>query len=128
MNPIIFVFWTLFLTFAIWSLASYISYVIVVLITLLKENVYRIVMTVLLSLNTIFLILGSCISEFLENSIKVDFEFNIIGFMTMLLISSLIRIRCFLKKWRAFVIVLMVVNIVILYMALYEFSCRALSV
>lgn len=66
---------------------------------------------------------------FLENTIKVDFEFNIIGFMTMLLISSLIRIRCFLKKWRAFVIVLMVVNIVvILYMALYEFLCRALSV
>lgn len=58
MKPIVFVFGALFLTFAIGAIASYISYVIVILITLLKENVYRVIMTILLSLNPIFLILG----------------------------------------------------------------------
>lgn len=96
-----------FLTFAINSLTSYISYITVILITLLKEKAYRIVMTIFLSLNTIFLmsiLLGFC------RPIRLEY-FNFIGFTTMLLISSLIRIRCFLKKWRTFVIVLMIVDV-----------------
>ena len=96
-----------FISLTINSLTSYISYIAVILITLLKEKVYRIVMTIFLSLNTIFLIsilLGFC------RAIRLEY-FNFIGFTTMLLISLLIRVWRFPKIWLTFIVVLMIIDV-----------------
>ena len=56
------------------------------------------------------------------------FEILEIGATTVLLASSLIRIRELLKKWRAWIIPPMVINAVVLLYLLNEAATRTMSV
>ena len=127
-------FWLLLFTttagFLYGAWLAYPLYGVIIILSFSKADLYRILMTIMLSINalaaaslTVFINLYLDRWEFYE-----PIEILEIGVTTVLLTSSLIRIRGLLKKWRAWIISLMIINAVFLLFLVKDAATAAMSV
>ena len=131
---LMFVFWALFFTttagFLYGAWLAYPLYGVIIVLSFSKANLYRTLMTIMLSINALasvpLIVFINTYPARWESYEPV--EIMEIGATTVLLTSSLIRIRGLLKKWRAWIISLMIINAVVLLFLLHDAATAAMSV
>ena len=127
-------FWVLFFTttagFLYGAWLAYPLYGVIIILSFSRTELYRILMAIMLTLNalaavslTVFINLYPARWESYE-----PVEIMEIGVTTVLLTSSLIRIRGLLKKWRAWIIPLMIINAFFLLFLVKDAATAAMSV
>lgn len=131
---LMFFFWILFFAatagvlYGAWL--AYPLYLVIIILSTAKVDLYRILMTIMLSINALA---AAFLTVFINSEAgwwrSYEWvEIMEIGVTSVLLTSSLIRIRGLLMKWRPWVIPLMITNAVFLYFLVKDAATRALSV
>ena len=127
LGPVEFVFWALFFTFAFGFFLGYVPHIAVCIMTFSESENYRNMATVALTFNAITATALAVVIQINDDwKYLLVFEYIEVCVTTLLIISSLIRIRVFFEKPWHWVIALIVVNIVDLYFVLYDYGINML--
>ena len=127
LGPVEFVFWALFFTFAFGFFLGYVPHIAVCIMTFSESENYRNMATVALTYNAITATALAVVIQINDDwKYLLVFEYIEVCVTTLLIISSLIRIRVFFEKHWRWVIALIVVNIVDLYFVLYDYGINML--
>ena len=127
MNPLIFILWFFYLPILLASFTFYIPHVILLILLFQKAKIYQIAMTAILALNVLSLISLIVVINVVDDFNIYDyFEIVETVLSPLVILTSLIRFRCFIKKRLALAMVF--INLVCLYVVLYEVIPRWMSV
>ena len=127
LGPVEFVFWALFFTFAFGFFLGYVPHIAVCIMTFSESENYRNMATASLVFNAITATALAVVIQIIDaGKTLLVLEYIEVCATTLLIISSLIRIRVFFEKPWYWIIALIVVNIVDLYFVLYDFGLNTI--
>ena len=127
LGPVEFVFWALFFTFAFGFFLGYVPHIAVCIMTFSESENYRNMATASLVFNAITATALAVVIQIIDaGKTLLVLEYIEVCATTLLIISSLIRIRVFFEKPWYWVIALIVVNTVDLYFVLYDFGLNTI--
>lgn len=127
LGPVEFVFWALFFTFAFGFFLGYVPHIAVCIMTFSESENYRNMATASLAFNAITATALAVVVQIIDaGKTLLVLEYIEVCATTLLIISSLIRIRVFFEKPWYWVIALIVVNTVDLYFVLYDFGLNTI--